>query len=107
MDRNGQSASPRGLPPEGASLGFAAFALAHSECGDEASELRLDERSLIGWCRRCNDSRIFVVDEESRRKQPARTWSRKRGQDLDIYLSISRAQSVADYYEEKKADGHR
>ncbi|HZC18533.1 MAG TPA: hypothetical protein VE225_02390 [Rubrobacteraceae bacterium] len=68
-DRNRQPASPRRLPPDGASLAFAAFALAHSECGDEASEMRLDKRSLIGCCRRCNDSRIFVVDEENRRKQ--------------------------------------
>ena len=68
-DHNRQSAPPRGFPPDEINLAFAAFALGHSGCGDEASELRLDERSLIGWCRRCNDSRIFVVHEENRRKQ--------------------------------------
>jgi hypothetical protein len=49
------------MPPDKVGLVFAAFTLTHSGCGKETSELRLDERSLIGWCRRCTDSRIFVV----------------------------------------------
>jgi hypothetical protein len=61
-DQNRQPAPSRRMSSDGVSLAFAAFALEHSGCGEETSELRLDERSLVGWCRRCNDSRIFVVD---------------------------------------------
>lgn len=68
-DHNRQPASSRQMPPGELSLAFAAFALAHSGCGEETSELRLDERALIGWCRRCDDARVFVVDERRRRRQ--------------------------------------
>jgi hypothetical protein len=35
-------------------LSFAAFSLTHAECGEEGIiELRLDERSLLGWCPSC------------------------------------------------------
>jgi hypothetical protein len=39
---------------EGVDLSFAAFSLIHAECGEESGiELRLGERSLLGWCSTC------------------------------------------------------
>lgn len=68
-DHNRRPASFRWIPPNRVGLAFA-FALAHSGCAEETSELRLDERTLIGWCWRCNDLRIFAIDEKDQRKQP-------------------------------------
>lgn len=62
-DHNRQPTPLRGDSADGVSVAFAAFVLTHSGCGKEASELRLDDQSLFGWCWRCNDLRIFTSDE--------------------------------------------
>lgn len=63
-DHDRQPAPLRRIPPDGgASLAFATFALEHSGCEEASSELRLNERTLIGWCWRCNELRIFTTDE--------------------------------------------
>ncbi len=62
-DHDRQLAPLRRIPPDRAGLAFAAFALEHSGCEEASSELRLDERTLIGWCWRCNELRIFATDE--------------------------------------------
>jgi hypothetical protein len=41
-------------------LSFFVFSLTHAGCGDEGViELRLDERSLLGWCPSCAVLEIF------------------------------------------------
>jgi hypothetical protein len=39
-------------------LSFAAFALAHSPCG-EVIEVRIDQGSVVQWCVACADARLF------------------------------------------------
>jgi hypothetical protein len=52
----------------GSSLAFAAFVQRHSGCGEEVSESRLDECSLVGWCSRCEEFKLFTIGEGSRKK---------------------------------------
>ena len=87
-DHDRQPAPFRKIPATEASLVFAGFVLAHSGCGEETSELRLDKGSLIGWCRRCDDLRIFV-NRGIEEGKPVRAWSPKEeGQGLDFYRFI-------------------
>jgi hypothetical protein len=45
---------PGNVAAGGGDLSFVVFSLTHAGCGDEGViELRLDERSLLGWCPSC------------------------------------------------------
>lgn len=74
IEMNGTDHKRRPVPSRwdtpGVGPAFATFALAHSECGEASSELRLDERTLIGWCWRCDDLRIFATGEGTPERQP-------------------------------------
>lgn len=39
---------------------FAEFALCHAACEEELLEVRLDEASIMCWCLRCKELRIFA-----------------------------------------------
>jgi hypothetical protein len=39
---------------------FAEFALRHAACEEELLEVRLDEVSIMCWCLRCKELRIFA-----------------------------------------------
>lgn len=45
-------------------LSFAAFSLAHADCGDEVLEMRLGEGALLEWCMACDVMRIFCPCEQ-------------------------------------------
>lgn len=44
-------------------LSFAAFSLAHAECGDDVLEVRIGEHTLLEWCMACAVMRIFGLRE--------------------------------------------
>lgn len=45
------------------SLAFAAFSLAHAECGDDVLEVRIGERMLLEWCMACAVMEVFGPPE--------------------------------------------
>jgi hypothetical protein len=44
-------------------LSFAAFSLAHAECGDDVLEVRIGERMLLEWCMACAVMEVFGPPE--------------------------------------------
>jgi hypothetical protein len=48
---------------EESDLAFAAFSLAHAECGDEVLEVRIGEHTLLEWCMACAVMKIFGPGE--------------------------------------------
>ena len=51
---------PRARAVSVGDLSFAVFSLTHAGCGEDGViELRLSERSLLGWCPTCADLETF------------------------------------------------
>jgi hypothetical protein len=46
--------------PSGFKWDFAEFAPCHAACEEELLEVRLDEASIMCWCLRCKELRIFA-----------------------------------------------
>lgn len=44
-----------------AGAAFFAFVLVHAGCGDGMGDSWLGERSLMRWCQRCDELRIFTA----------------------------------------------
>lgn len=48
---------------------FATFVLAHSECGEQIEEFRLEKNTVASWCLRCGEVGVFGPTHRKTRVQ--------------------------------------